>query len=110
MGRTVNDVHKVTARKLRAFATAIRAEHYGPHEFGVREAMAAEAVELDRRADELDPPQLATITDDMVQRAAQVLYEAYGGDPDGDDDFMENSKVIARQQLEAALHGKVSTS
>lgn len=55
----MNDVHKVTARKLRAFATAIRAERYAPHEFGVREAMAAEAVELDRRADELDPPKPA---------------------------------------------------
>jgi hypothetical protein len=50
----VNDVHEVTARKLRAFATAIRAERYGPHEFGVREAMEAEAVELEKRADSIE--------------------------------------------------------
>ena len=46
----MNDVHTITARKLRSLATAIRAERYAPHEFGVREAMEAEAVELEKRA------------------------------------------------------------
>ena len=75
-------VNKAAARKLRSLATAIRAEEYAPHDFGVREEMEVQAVRLTARADELDPSKPAIeepLAFGSVVRAANgVLYVRVG--------------------------------